>query len=75
MDATCKPASSRGGCTPVIEFDQDGNCAGPEGGTKTIGVPGFVLDVTNPPDLVWKTEDYQPIQDQATGDIFVFDNL
>lgn len=73
--ATCKPASSRGGCTPVVVFDTDGSCAGPAGGTKTVGIPAFDLDVTNPPDLIWKTEDYIPIQDAATGDVFYFDNI
>jgi hypothetical protein len=71
----CNPDSSKGACYPRIDFDQDGNCAGPAGGTKTVGTPQFELDVTNPPDLVWKTEDYVPIQDDVTLDVYIFDNI
>lgn len=71
----CTPGQSIGGCVPVIPYESDGSCAGPAGGTKTIGVPAFELEVTNPPDLTWRDEDFTPIESDDDGTVFVFDNV
>lgn len=71
----CTPATTKGGCTPVIVFDDEGSCEGPSGGTKTVAAPEFELDVTNPPDLVWRDEDFVPIQADDDDTVFVFDNV
>lgn len=71
----CKPGQSRGACVPVIQYDSDGSCAGPSGGTPVQRAPDFVLDVTNPPDLTWRDEDFTPIQADDDGSVFVFDNI
>lgn len=71
----CTPATTQGGCTPVIVFEGDGNCDGPAGGTPTLGTPSFALDVTNPPDLTWRDEDFVPIQADDDDTVFVFDNV
>lgn len=71
----CTPDWSRGGCTPVIPFEGDGNCDGPAGGTPTLGIPSYTLDVTNPPDLIWRDEDYVPIQSDDDGTVYIFDNV
>lgn len=71
----CTPDSSKGGCYPRVNFDQDGDCSGPVGGTKTVGMPAFALEVTNPPSAIWVTEELEAIVDAATGELFVFDNI
>lgn len=71
----CDPDTTKGGCTPVIIFEGDGNCDGPAGGTKTVGVPGLELAVTNPPDLTWRDEDFVPIESDDDGTVFIFDNI
>lgn len=71
----CDPASSKGGCVPVVIYQSDGNCAGPAGGTKTIGMPAFELEVMNPPDLTWRDEDFTPIQSDDDGTVYLFDNV
>lgn len=71
----CTPATTQGGCTPVIIVDDEGSCEGPSGGTKTLGVPAFDLSVTNPPDLVWRDEDFVPIESDDDGTVYVFDNV
>lgn len=71
----CNPSSTKGGCTPVIRIDDQGNCAGPAGGTKTVGVPVFVPVVQNGPDLIWRDEDFTIIQADDDGTPFWFDNI
>lgn len=73
--AKCIPSWTRGGCVPVLPIEDDGSCAGPAGGTKTVGIPQFELVVTNPPDLTWRDEDYTPIQADDDGSPFIFDNI
>ena len=73
--ATCTPSWTRGGCTPIITIEDQGNCAGPAGGTKTIGSPVFVATVDNEPDLIWRDEDYTVIQADDDGTPFWFDNI
>lgn len=71
----CIPAWTKGGCVPVIQYESDGSCAGPAGGTKTVSVPPLVLAVTNPPDLIWRDEDFTVIQADDDDTPFVFDNI
>jgi hypothetical protein len=71
----CTPAWSRGGCTPVLPVENQGNCAGPTGGTKTAGVPVFVPEVQNEGDLIWRDEDFTVIQADDDGSPFLFDNV
>lgn len=71
----CTPSSNKGGCTPIIRIADQGNCAGPAGGTKTIGTPQFVLEVTNPPDLIWRDEDFVVIQADDDSSPWAFDDI
>lgn len=71
----CTPDWSRGGCTPVIPFEGDGNCDGPAGGTPTLGIPSYALDVTNPPNRIWTDEDLIVIQADDDGSPWELDNL
>lgn len=71
----CTPAWSKGGCVPVIVFDDEGSCAGPSGGAKTVGPPQFELEVTNPPDFIWRDEDFVVVQADDDDSPFEFDNV
>lgn len=72
--ATCSPASSRGGCYPVLPVEDQGNCEGPAG-TPVVGTPQFEVIVDNGPDLIWKDEDYTVIQSDDDGSPWLFDNV
>ena len=71
----CIPSWSKSSCHPVIHVEDQGNCAGPAGGTKTVSSPQFVLEVTNPPNFIWTDEDFTVIQADDDGSVFVFDNI
>lgn len=71
----CTPATTKGGCTPVIIVDDEGSCEGPSGGTKTLGTPAFDLEVTNPPNRIWTDEDFVVIQSEIDGSPMEFDNI
>lgn len=71
----CNPAWTKGGCRPIVTIEDQGNCAGPAGGTKTIGVPQFVAVVDNAPDLIWRDENYEVVQADDDGSPFLFDNI
>lgn len=71
----CHPDQSRGGCVPVIRYESDESCDGPAGGTKTVGTPKFVPVVQNEGDLIWRDEDYVPIQSDDDGTVYIFDNI
>lgn len=73
--AHCTPSWNKGGCYPVLPVEDQGNCEGPAGGTKTVGVPQFALAVTNPPNLIWTDEDFTVIQADDDGSPFMFDNI
>lgn len=69
----CTPATTKGGCVPVIVFDDEGSCAGPAG-TPVLGSPTFVPVVDNAPDLTWRDEDHTPVQADDDSTVFLFDN-
>lgn len=71
----CTPSWNKGGCYPVLPIEDQGSCAGPIGGTKTVASPQFVMTVTNPPDFTWRDEDFVPIQADDDDSIWVFDNI
>lgn len=73
--ASCVPSWTRGGCVPVITVEDQGNCAGPTGGTKTVGAPQFDLVVTNPPNRIWTDEDLVVIQAEEDGSPMELDNI
>jgi hypothetical protein len=55
--------------------ENQGNCAGSAGGTKTAGVPVFVPEVQNQSDLIWRDEDFTVIQADDDGSPWLFDNV
>lgn len=71
----CTPSWNKGGCVPILPIEDQGNCAGPIGGTKTVGVPQFVLAVSNPPNRIWTDENLIVIQADDDGSPFEFDNV
>jgi len=71
----CIPSWNKGGCYPILPIEDQGNCAGPTGGTKTVGSPQFVLEIVNPPDLIWRDEDFKVIQADDDGSPWLFDNV
>lgn len=72
--ADCVPAWSRGGCRPILEVEDQGNCEGPAG-TPVVGAPQFEVVVDNGPDLIWKDEDYVVIESDDDGTPYWFDNI
>lgn len=71
----CTPSWTRGGCVPVLTVEDQGNCGGPAGGTKTVGIPQFVMKVDNAPDFIWRDEDFTVIQSDEDGSPWFFDNI
>lgn len=71
----CTPSWNRGGCTPILQVEDQGNCGGPAGGTKTVGVPTFTPIVDNVGSLVWTDENYTVIESDEDGTPYWFDNI